>query len=198
MTVNAVAFYVAAVLVVVSALACVAMPEPRHAVAAGLATVLAVAILLAVTGAYLVAVVVAVLPAAAALWIWMRARQAATALLDPATAGRGKTWQAGAAVATVAAVLLTWAVVQGGGGWAPQGQGGDSLISVLHWREPVAGLLALALILGGTLGAWLIGHESADEKAYDAARDERRRKQEKIERRRTDREVARAGRGGRA
>ncbi len=196
MTVNAIGFYAAALLVVASGLACMVLPSPRHALAAGLAFLVAVALMLGVSGASLLALAQLLLPAAFGAFIWWRVRSYTSGLIDNRVAGFIRVWPVGLGIALACGVLLVGLLLSHSGDWAQRGHGGGSLLTVLHYREPIEALLAAGLLALALVGSILTAAVSEDERLHTANIEARRRKQERIARQRADREAARRKRAG--
>jgi hypothetical protein len=188
--VNAVVFYILAVLIVVASGAVVGAPRMREAGYALVAASLFIAILAGITGARIVAAMQFLVPAvgvASILWLLLRRRQyrgmARPDRLTPLIAARGS-------VALAFAALLVTVFALSGTGWHV-GAGTASLITVLHYRAPYALVIAVVLVVAGAGIAMMVGRTGADERETDEALAARRRREERIRRRREDREAAR-------
>jgi hypothetical protein len=108
-------------------------------------------------------------------------------------------WWPVAAVVTglggLAAVILLAAQ---NGGWH-SGNSTANLITILHYRFPLALLVAIAVLALGAAAAWLAATVSQDETRHHETLEEKRQREERMARRRADREAARqARRQGRA
>ena len=196
MTPNAIAFYAIAVLIVLAAGAAVGLPSLRRAGYAGAAVIVLMALLELISGAYALAVVQRVVPAAAAAVVTLVLRRDAYRGLVAVPHVPERLWIAAPIAIGIAGVLVvTLAVV--GSGWYPGFQGyaklapSAALITVLHYRAPYA--LAISVVLVAvTAGAGLvIARRSADEQTLDQHIQQRREREELARRRRADREQGR-------
>ncbi|MBV8194882.1 MAG: hypothetical protein JOY80_05080 [Candidatus Dormibacteraeota bacterium] len=190
---NAVPFYILAILVVAAAAAAVAAPRIRDAAAALLVFAVATAVLVAATGAYLVAVaevIVVVVGSGAILWLLRRGGYRGLARAAPLVPPR---WWLGAGVGFGIGALLVVVFVASGADWF-QGSGQASLITVLHYQEPYALVIAVVLAAFGLGGGFLLGRVGDDERETDAMIAARRHREERVRLRREAREAARRAR----
>lgn len=189
LAVNAVVFYILAVLIVGTSAVVVGAPRMREAGYALVATALFIAILAGATGARIVAAVQFLVPVAgvaAVLWLLRRRVYRGMARPDRLTsviAARG-------AVAVGFVALLITAFAASAAGWHV-GYGTASLITVLHYRAPYALVIAVILAVAGAGIALMVGRTAGDERETDEALAARRRREERMRRRREDRETAR-------
>lgn len=189
-------FYVLALLIVLAALGAVLAPSLRLVLIAVMACDVLVGVLLVASGAYLLGAIALVVPALclAVVVVLLRRAGYAPLLADlPPLAGG---WPAGVAAAAGIGILLAWVGAtrvddQVAAGSAP------SLVTVLHYRTPIAlGVVAvLALVAVG--GALMIGRTGDDERVLDRAADQRRMREQRSSLRRQHRAAARALRSGR-
>ena len=190
---NAIAFYILAILIVAAAAAVVVLPGMRDAAAALLAASLFIALLCAVAGAYIVAVAQLLVPAAgvAAVVVLLR-RGAYRGVVSPSPL-LPRSWWIGAAVALAFGALLVTVFSLSGDGWF-HGSGESSLLTVLHYREPYALVIAVILAGGAIAIALLLGRTGDDERQTDAMLAARRHRDERMRLRREARESARRAR----
>jgi hypothetical protein len=197
MTVNALAFYAIAVLIVLAAAAAVGLPSLRLAGYAGAAVVVLLAILDLVSGADTLAVIQIVVPGIAAGVVFLVLRREQYQGLGTSS-GDGTRWRIAGPVALAAAVVLVVTVALVANGWFPGDIGIDligfshaALLTVLHYRTPYALVIAVVAMLV-TVGAGLvIGRRSADEQTLDQHLAAKRDREERARRRRDDREQGR-------
>lgn len=201
MTVNPVAFYVLASLILACSLGAVLAGSLRAA-SGGLAAATVVAALLeAVTGARLLAVLhLALVAVVAGGVLYFLRRQGYDELLR-LPSPRSGWWPAAAVGATAVGSLGVWAAVVHRSDWH-RGIGTAALVSVLHQREPIVAGVAAILLICGIGGSILVGSVGADEREFERRRLERRQRDERTRRRREDRLAARgradaSGAGGR-
>jgi hypothetical protein len=203
MTVNAIAFYAVAVLLVLAAAAAVGLPSLRHAAFAGAAVVVLMAVLDMVSTAYALGVLEVVVPGIAAGIVFVVLRHRQYGGLGASLNARSRWWFAGP-VAVLCGAVLVVPLSLVGMGWYP-GPGpqllihsvaGNALVTVLHYRAPYA--LAIGVVLGVvTVAAGLvIGRRSGDEQSLDQHLQSRREREERARRRREDREQGRRRPGG--
>ena len=190
---NAIAFYILAILIVVAAAAVVLLPAMRDAAAALLAASLLIAILCAASGAFIVAVAQLVVPAAGVAAVVLLLRRGAYRGIVSPSPLLPRSWWLGASVALALGALLVTVFALSGDGWF-QGLGQSGLLAVLHYREPYA--LVIAVILAGSAVAiaLLLGRTGDDERQTDAMLAARRRRDERMRLRREARESARRAR----
>ncbi|MGA7988863.1 MAG: hypothetical protein WCB51_10745 [Candidatus Dormiibacterota bacterium] len=196
MTVNAVAFYAIAVLIVLAAAAAVGLPSLRLAGYAGGAVVVLLAVLDIVSGAYALAAVQLVVPGIGAGAVFLVLQREQYRELGVAS-GDGTRWRIAGPVAAVSGLVLvvTAAVANG---WYPGSlkiadfvHTHGALVTVLHYRAPYALVIAVVAVIV-TVGAGLvIGRRSADEQTLDQYLAAKREREERARRRRDDREQGR-------
>ncbi|MFN2582299.1 MAG: hypothetical protein ABR498_06115 [Candidatus Dormibacteria bacterium] len=190
---NAVAFFILAILIVVTAAAAVVLPSLRDAGGAFLAFALVSAVLFATTGAYLVALAQIIVPVAAAAASYVVLRRATYRGLARTAPLVPRLWWLGLGVSLAFAALLITVLSLSGGGWF-QGSGQASLVTVLHYAEPYALVIAAVLAVAGVAIAVLLGRTGDDERQTDAMLAARRRRDERVRLRREARETARRSR----
>lgn len=190
---NAVAFSILAVLIVAAALGCVVLPRLRDAGAALMVALVAIAILCAASGQYIVAaaLLVAAGGAAGTVRIVLPLGTARDGSGGRALLPRG--WWVGLAVALGFGALFAVVLASSGGGFV-SGGAAQSPAEVLGGREPYALIIAVVLVAAGVAVAMLLGRTSADERAVDAREAARRTRDERMRARREAREAARRAR----
>lgn len=193
MTVNPVAFYLFAALVVAGSLAAVGLPSPRPSALALAATLVAAAGLEALTGARMLAALQLLLVALAAGAATAMARGRDLSVLVRVAGGRGRRL-AGAAAGLGMLGVLVWTFGTSSHAWHA-GRASATLLSVLKHREPLVAGTAVVLLAAGIGGALLIGSVGRDELDFERRREERRQREERMRRRRDDRMAARRRRG---
>ena len=193
---NAVLFYVIATALVLAAAASLALPAPRAAlIAAGAAMVCLVVFLLAAQ-LYLTALVLVLSLGGALVVLALLARRTVGLEILEGVRGWVGAWPLAAVACAAAGAGLVVLFALNSSRWISGSHTGYSLLTVIHYREPIAaavGAIALGLAAVIAVVVVAVGH---DERAVDASREARRRKQERQERRRIDREAARRS-GGR-
>jgi hypothetical protein len=189
MSVNGVAFYACACLVVLSSGATVWLRPLRHTIIAAAGFAVSLGLLLVATGADLLALLsVAVLLGGLGIGV-VTARRGAFGP-DVAVLPLGR-WVIAAVVAGLGLIVLDGAALAGADGWHQGGIASASLVTLIHYRAPItAGLL---LVLGGAdvLVTTVIGRVSHDEHEWDRRRRARLEREERMRRRRQDRAAAR-------
>ena len=199
MTVNAIAFYAVAVLIVLAAAAAVGFPSLRLAAFGGGAVVVLMAVLDLVSTAYALAVIEIVVPAIAVGIVVLVLRHQQYRGLSAWSSAFGR-WRIAGPVALVSGAVLVVTLSLVGMGWFPgpgpqldiqYAAGRAALVTVFHYRAPYA--LAIAVVLVAiTIGAGLvIGRRSADEQTLDQYLQSKREREERARRRRDDREQGR-------
>jgi hypothetical protein len=199
MTVNAIAFYIVAVLIVLAAAAAVGLPSLRLAAFGGGAVVVLMAVLDLVSTAYALAVIEIVVPAIAVGIVVLVLRHQQYRGLSAWSSAFGR-WRIAGPVALVSGAVLVVTLSLVGMGWFPgpgpqldiqYAAGRAALVTVFHYRAPYA--LAIAVVLVAiTIGAGLvIGRRSADEQTLDQYLQSKREREERARRRRDDREQGR-------
>jgi hypothetical protein len=196
MTVNALAFYPVAILIVLAAAATVGLPSLRLAGYAGAAVVVLLAVLDIVSGAYALAVIQIVVPGIGAGVVFLVLQREQYRGLGTSL-GDGTRWRIAGPVAVVTAAVLvvTLALVTGS---LPGSLSiaifvhvRAALVTVLHYRTPYALVIAVVAVVV-TVGAGLvIGRRSADEQTLDQHLAAKREREERARRRRDDREQGR-------
>ncbi|MHB8718311.1 MAG: hypothetical protein ACYDAC_05405 [Candidatus Dormibacteria bacterium] len=182
-------FYVLAALLVASALVALALPSTRASVVAVMVFDVLVGVLLMAAGSLLLGVIALVAPAAVlAVVVEVLRRNGYGDLIreGPAFAG---SWP----VVVVAGALLTAIVAFTANDSAPGDHVANttaSLLTVLHYRTPVAAGVALATALVALLGAVLIGRTGDDERHVDATAELRRLREDRAAARRQNRAAA--------
>jgi hypothetical protein len=197
MTVNAVAFYTVAVLIVLAAAAAVGLPSLRLASYGGAATVVLLAVLDIVSHAYTLAAIEVVVPGIAVGVVVLVLRRPQYRELG-ASAGAGSRWWLGGPVALVVGLVLVVTLSIVGLNWYSDTVVSDlvgfspaALITVFHYDAPYALVIAVVLI-GVTIAAGLvIGRRSGDEQTLDQHLQARREREERARRRREDRQAGR-------
>ncbi len=202
MTVNAVAFYAVAALIVLAAAAAVGLTSLRLAGYTGGATVVLMAVLELVSGAYALAAVQVVVPGIAVAVLFLVLRRDEYRALGASSVARARWWLGGPVAVGIGAVLLVTLVVVSDQGWdrfTPQQaallltvhQPGAALITVLHYRAPYALAIAAVMVAITVATGLVIGRRSGDEHALDQHTRLRREREARALRRREDREQAR-------
>jgi hypothetical protein len=189
-------FYVLAVLIVLAALAAVVSPSTRVVLLAVMTGDLLVGILLIASGAYLLGAIALVLPAGCLLVVASLLRRSGYAALLADIPGRASSWPLAAGVCAGIGVLLFWTTATRVEDTAASG-GGQSLLTVLHYRTPIALGVAAVLAIVSVGGALMIGRTGDDERVLDRAAEQRRLREQRAQLRRDHRAAARALREGR-
>jgi hypothetical protein len=198
MTVNAVAFYAIAALILIAAGAAVGLTSLRLAAYAGGAVVVLLAVLELVSGADALAVVQVVVPGIATGIAFQVLRRDQYRGVGSSPEAPARFWIA-APIAVALAVLLFVVLSQVGPGWFPGnvGQllpaiyGQNALVTVLHYRAPYALAIAAVLVVVTAGAGLVIGRRSGDEQTLDQHLAQRREREEIARRRRQDREQGR-------
>jgi hypothetical protein len=199
MTVNAIAFYAVAVLIVLAAAAAVGLPSLRLAAFAGAAVVVLMAVLDMVSTAYALGVLEIVVPGVAAGIVFLVVRREQYGGLVASLNAGSRWWLAGPVALACGAVLVVPLSLVGMGwypGPGPQlgiawAAGRAALATVFHYRAPYALAIGVVLVVI-TIGAGLvIGRRSGDEQTLDQYLQSRRDREERARRRRDDREQGR-------
>lgn len=199
MTVNAIAFYTVAVLIVLAAAAAVGLPSLRHAAFAGGALVVLLAVLDVVSTAYALGVLEVVVPGiAAGIVVVVLRRQQYRAL--GASLSAGSRWWIAGPVAVLCGAVLVVPLSLVGMGWYPgpglhllihYAAGIAALVTVLHYRAPYALAIGVVLVVVTVAAGLVIGRRSGDEQSLDQHLQSRREREERARRRREDREQGR-------
>jgi hypothetical protein len=199
MTVNAIAFYTVAVLIVLAAAAAVGLPSLRHAALAGGALVVLLAVLDVVSTAYALGVLEVVVPGiAAGIVVVVLRRQQYRAL--GASLSAGSRWWIAGPVAVLCGAVLVVPLSLVGMGWYPgpglhllihYAAGIAALVTVLHYRAPYALAIGVVLVVVTVAAGLVIGRRSGDEQSLDQHLQSRREREERARRRREDREQGR-------
>jgi hypothetical protein len=197
MTVNALAFYAVAVLIVLAAAAAVGLPSLRLASYGGAATVVLLAILDIVSQAYLLAAIEIVVPGiAVGVVVVVLRRQQYRGL--GASADAGSRWWLGGPVAVVAGLVLVVTLSIVGLNWYENTAVSDlvgfkraALLTVLHYDAPYALVIAVVVIAVTVAAGLVIGRRSGDEQTLDQHLQARREREERARRRRDDRQAGR-------
>jgi hypothetical protein len=188
-------FYVLAVLIVLAALGAVLSPSTRLVLLAVMAGDILVGILLVASGAYVVGAIALVLPAGCLLVVATLLRRNGYAALLADIPGPASSWPLAAAVSSGIGVLLVWTaatrIVDTSGTGA-----GQSLLTVLHYRTPIALGVTAVLAIAAIGGALMIGRTGNDERVLDRAAEQRRLRELRAQTRRAHRAAARAQRDG--
>jgi hypothetical protein len=197
MTVNALAFYAVAVLIVLAAAAAVGLPSLRLASFGGAATVVLLAILDIVSGAYALAAIEIVIPGIAVGAVVLVLRREPYRGLGASEAA-GSRWWLGGPVALVVGLVLVVTLSIAGLNWYSNTAVSDlvgfsraALITVLHWDAPYALVIAVVLIAVAVGAGLVIGRRSGDEQTLDQHLQARREREERARRRRDDRQAGR-------
>ncbi|HEY8673386.1 MAG TPA: hypothetical protein VIM76_06465 [Candidatus Dormibacteraeota bacterium] len=196
MTVNAIAFYAVAVLIVLAAAAAVGLPSLRLAAFAGGALVVLLAVLDVLSEQYSLAAIEVVVPGVGAGVVFLVLRREQYRGLGASTTAGSRWWLAGPValisgsvlVVTLALVGLHWytnTVVAGLIGFH------TNLITVLFTGAPYALAIAAVLVAVTVAAGLVIGRRSGDEQTLDQLIQARREREERARRRRDDREQGR-------
>jgi hypothetical protein len=199
MTVNAIAFYAVAVLIVLAAAAAVGLPSLRLAAFAGGAVVVLMAVLDLVSSAYALAVIEIVVPAAAVAVVFVVLRHKEYRGLSASSSAPGR-WRIAGPVAVVCGAVLVVTLSLVGTGWYPGpglhvdiqwAAGRPALVTVFHYRAPYALAIGVVLVAITIAAGLVIGRRSADEQTLDQHLQSKREREERARRRRDDREQGR-------
>lgn len=202
MTVNAIAFYAVAALIVLAAAAAVGLTSLRLAGYAGGATVVLIAVLELISGAYALAAIQVVVPGIAAAVVVLVLRRDEYRDLGATSVARARWWLGSPVAVGIAAVVVVTLAVVSDQGWdrftAQQAalllivrQPGAALVTVLHYRVPYALTIAAVMVAITVAVGLVIGRRSGDEHALDQHTRLRREREARARRRREDREQAR-------
>ena len=199
MSVNALAFYPVAVLIVVAAAAAVGLPSLRLAGFAGVALVGLMAVLDLVSGAYALAIIEIVVPGVAVGIVYLVLRHGQYRGLAVAASAPAR-WRIAGPVAVAIGAVLVVSLALVGMGWYPGPglhaliryfAGQAALVTVFHYRAAYALVIGIVLV-AVTVGVGLvIGRRSADEQTLDQHLQSKREREERARRRRDDREQGR-------
>jgi type IV secretory pathway VirB2 component (pilin) len=110
--------------------------------------------------------------------------------------GRASGWPLAAAVAGGVGVLLFWTATARIDDTTHNASGGQDLLTVLHYRTPIAVGVAVILVIVAVGGALMIGRTGDDERILDRAAEQRRLREQRAHMRREHRAAARALRSG--
>src|SRR5947209_4775797 len=184
MSVNAAAFDICSILVVGSCLVTVLGRAPRMTALGGALTVLTVALLLLVTGADLLALflLLALLGGIGTLGLAARRGAFGSALVALVWGP----WVLGVVAAVVTLAVVDGTVLVSDTAFHRGGQSA-SLISLFHYRAPVAAGLIIVVVVASVAVALLLGRVAPDEVAATQARQAREERQQRMHRRRQDR-----------
>ena len=182
-------FYVLAVLIIASAAAALVLPSTRRMVIAVMVFDVLVGILLIASGSQLLGAIALVAPAAVlAGVVELLRRNGYEELLADAPA-----FTSGWPVVVVAGTLLTLILAFTANDSAPGDHVSNttaSLLTVLHYRTPIAAGIAVATALVALFGAVLIGRTADDERHVDATEERRRLREQRAADRRENRAAA--------
>jgi hypothetical protein len=192
--VSAAVFYVLAVLIVVAALAAVLAPSTRMVLLAVMAGDVLVGILLIAAGSYLLGSVALLFPAGCLFGVATLLRRAGYAALLADIPGPAAAWPLAAAVAGGIGVLLVWVTATRVEDGSTSG-GGESLLTVLHYRTPISLGVAVVLAIVAIGGGLMIGRTGDDERVLDRAAEQRRLREQRTLMRREQRAATRSKRG---
>lgn len=187
-------FYVLAVLIVLAALASVLAPTTRLVLLAVMAGDVLVGVLLMAAGAYVVGAVALVAPTLCLAAVALLLRRSGYAPLLADIPGPAGGWPYAVGAAAGLGVLLVWTAAARVDDIARSSAGPD-LLTVLHYRTPVAVAVLVALALTALGGAMLIGRPGDDERVLDRVAEQRRLREQRTQQRRENRAAARAQRG---
>jgi hypothetical protein len=197
MTVNAIAFYAVAVLIVLAAAAAVGLPSLRLASYGGAAAVLLLGLLDIVSHAYALAVIEIVVPGVAVAVVVLVLRREQYRDLGT-SADAGSRWWLGGPVALVIGLVLVVTLSIVGLNWYESTAVPDlvglkpaALLTVLHYDAPYALVIAVVLIAVTVAAGLVIGRRSGDEQTLDQHLQARREREERARRRRADRQAGR-------
>lgn len=190
---NAVAFSILAVLIVVGALGCVVLPRLRDAGAALALALVALAVLCAVSGQYIVAAALLVAAGAGVATVRSVLPYGADAQRPGIGAFLPRGWWVALPVALGFGALLAVVLAMSGASFV-SGEAAPSPASVLGGRAPYALIIAVVLVVAGVGVGLLLGRTSEDERAADAREAARRTRDERMRVRREAREAARRAR----
>jgi hypothetical protein len=197
MTVNAIAFYAVAALIVLAAAAAVGLPSLRLAAFAGGALVVLMAVLDVLSEQYSLAAIEVVVPGIGAGIVFLVLKREQYGALGGSSNAGSRWWLAGPVALVCAAVLVvTLALV--GLNWYTNtvvsslvGFTHATLITVLVSGAPYALAIGAVLVVITVAVGSVIGRRSADEQTLDQLMQARREREERARRRRDDREQGR-------
>ena len=202
MTVNAIAFYAVAALIVLAAAAAVGLTSLRLAGYAGGATLVLMAVLELISGAYALAAVQVIVPGVAAGVVVLVLRRDEYRGFGAIALSRARWWLGGPVAIGIGAVLVVTLAVVADQGWdrVTVQQAASlvfrlpihaALVTVVHYRAPYAFVIAVALVIVTVGVGFVVGRRSGDEHALDQHTRLRREREERARRRREDREQGR-------
>ena len=178
-----------ATVVVLVALAVVTLPSTVGVIRATAAFAAVTGLLIALENAEVLAVIEVVLAGVCLFGIrWLLAAGDASEVVTMSPPGHR--WRLGAAAVAIATALIVVAMAAAYDGEWVRGAASAGMLTLLHYRYPIAALLALALLVLGASGAFVLGTVGSDERRHHETLEERRRREERTARRRTDREAA--------
>lgn len=187
-------FYVLAILIVLAALATLVAPTVRLVLLAVMAGDVLVGVLLIVSGAYLLGAVAMLAPALCLAGVALLLRRAGYAPLLADVPGLARGWPLAVGASAAVGIILLWTTATRVVDTAHSASGPD-LLTVLHYRTPVALGVMLVLAAAAVLGGLLIGRVGDDERALDRHAEQRRLREQRSRQRREHRAAARAQRG---
>jgi hypothetical protein len=186
--VNGAVFGVVAVLLISAGLAASLAPSVRFAGIGYAAVTLVTALLLVLIGSVLLGILLVLATAAfaAAAYYYVHAQEEDGVLGDGWAPATGWYWQ----LPLVAVFVLGLVVTVGVAGHWHQGTSGSSLLTVLHWRYPLALIVLVALGAAVLTSFVAIAGTSADERTHSQSRADKELRHERMARRRADRAAA--------
>ena len=190
---NAIAFSILALVMVVLALAVVGLPRLRETGGALALLLVVIAILAAASGQYFVTIALLLAAAAGALLgrsVMPLGRRGDRPHGEPVLPRR---WWIGAAVAGGLGVLVVVVLALSGSDFV-SGTGAPDAATALGAGEPYALIIAVVLAATGIGAGLLIGRTSHDEQAHEARAEARRARDERMRARREAREAAKRAR----
>jgi hypothetical protein len=197
MTVNAIAFYAVAVLIVLAAAAAVGLPSLRLAAFAGGALVVLLAVVDVLSEQYSLAVIEIVVPGIGAGIVFLVLRRDQYRGLG-ASSNAGSRWLLAGPVGLLCGAVLVVTLALVGLNWYTNtvvssliGFSHANLITVLFNGAPYALAIAAVTVVVTVAAGLVIGRRSADEQTLDQLIQSRREREERARRRRGDREQGR-------
>ena len=187
-------FYVLAILIVVAALATLVAPTVRLVLLAVMAGDVLVGVLLIASGAYLLGAIALVAPVLCLAGVALLLRRGGYAPLVSDVPGLARGWPVAVGAAVAVGIVLLWTAATRVVDTA-HGSSGPDLVTLLHYRTPVALGVTVALAVAAVLGGLLVGRVGEDERVLDRHTEQRRLREQRSHQRREHRAAARAQRG---
>jgi MFS family permease len=190
---SAPAFYLLGALIVALAIVAVATPRALFSAYVLAAFLAATAVLSALSGGLLLALVEVVAAAVIGFGIAVLLPASGYGAMLRSPGSLSRWWSALGALAAAGGAGLVAVLARNGDGWRqqPPGTGARATLTMLARDEPLAAISGLVLIVIAVAAIALLGPVSSDERQFVEAMEARRKRQERMRRRREDRAAAR-------